>query len=78
MAVTLFCKFAQKHIFYPELPTHNFKITTNIYPSGFWGAKRMTDTLREVIMPQFTRSVRYGKVPKIQQRIQITGRSAGN
>ena len=38
----------------------------------------MTDTWREVIMPQFTRSVRYGKVPKIQQRIQITGSSAGN
>ena len=26
----------------------------------------MTDTWREVIMPQFTRGVRYGKVPKIQ------------
>jgi len=38
----------------------------------------MTDTWREVIMPQFTRSVRYGKVPKIQQGVQITGVSAGN
>jgi hypothetical protein len=27
----------------------------------------MTDTWQEVILPQFRRSVRYGKVPKIQQ-----------
>jgi transposase-like protein len=33
----------------------------------------MTDTWREVILSQFTRSVQNGKVPKIQQRIQITG-----
>ena len=33
----------------------------------------MTDTWPEVIMPQFTRSVRYGIVPKIQERFQITG-----
>ena len=30
----------------------------------------MTDTWREVIMPQLTRSVPNGKIPKIQQRIR--------
>ena len=33
----------------------------------------MTDTWSEVIMPQFTRSVPNGEVPKVQQRVQITG-----
>ena len=54
------------------------KVMEYLVPEEVWGAKRMTDTLREVIMPQFTRSVRYGKVPKVQQGIQITGISAGN